>query len=445
MGDIQAWVLHPFCITTSMSFAPDLVAAVRSHDRDEARLVAAIDEFDASGEPDLLGFTSTHAWLKDQGLHPRDAFELVRIARKLRRMPGTAAAWSDGALTGGQVRIITALVIDRHVDLYAEHEPELLPHLVGLSIDETQTALRLWRDRADALNPGPEPRDEACVVHLNQTMDDRGVLNASLDAEGYVLWSEALRLADSDNFTVPTPIRRGEAMKLIAQFFIKNQNLKTPRRHTPHLKVIIDGTTIGTDHLHGFDEATGMTLRPETIERLMCDCTMHRVVMADGVVLDYGRAIKDPPPDLAHAVAARDQGCRWKSCKRPVGWCDIHHVRQWIKHFGPTAISNLVLLCDKHHNVLHRNGWTARLHANGDFEVTNPWGQTWTTHPPGRLRQQLPPPPGGAGTQDDDSPWDNHRDEFHNLVGARRRIEQLVHDAQYARAIASLVVLPRAA
>ncbi len=424
--------------------APSLADALRCHDRYEARLCAAIGEFDSDEWWDVAGYTSTQAWLKEQGVHPRDAFELVRIARKLRRLPGTAAAWIAGSLTGGQVRIIVSFVIDRHVDLFAEHEAQLLAYLGGMSLDDTQTAMRLWRDRADALHPGPSPIDDECTAHLSPTMDDRGVLNASLDAEGYGLWNEALGLADSHEFTVPAPIRRGEALNSIARFFLKHQDTKKPRRYVPQIKVIVDAATLGTDHVHGYDESTGMTLRPETVERLLCDCVLHRVVMADGVVLDYGRAIKEPPPHLAQTVATRDQGCRWKNCDRPVGWCDIHHVREWIKHFGPTAVGNLILLCDKHHDVLHRRGWLAKLHPNGDFEVTNPWGQTWVTHPPGRVRQQLPPLDGGAATEHG-SPLREHLDDVERAVGARRRIDALVTDAQHARAVAALVMLPRAA
>lgn len=427
---------------------PTLARAVRDHDRHEAQLCTALGEFDADRTWDVGGFASAIEWLKDLGMHPRDGYELLKIARKLRRLPGTAAAWLDGSLTGGQVRIICGLVIDRHMRLFAQHEPEVLPYLADLSLDDTLTAMRLWRDRADALDGGAAPADDPCSATLSKTMDDRGVLNASLDAEGYALWYEALRLADSGAYDMPTALRHGEAMKDIAEFFIKNQDIKTPRRHVPHLKVIIDGNTIGTDHLYGYDETTGMTLPPETLERMMCDCVMHRVVLADGVVLDYGRAIKDPPPELAHAVAARDQGCRWKNCDRPVGWCDIHHVKQWIRDFGPTAIWNLVLLCDKHHNVLHRPGWLAVMHPNGDLEVTSPSGESWKTHPPGRIRQQMPLPLSGAGDNDDyedDSPWERHRELVELAVGARRRADQLIADAKCAQAIASLALLTRAA
>ena len=412
-----------------------MAAALRSHDRHEAALCLSIGELDALKLWEPAGFSSTHHWVKDQGVHPRDAFEMVKLARKLRRLPVTAAAWVDGALTGGQVRVIAALVVDRHVPRFAEHEAELVPSLSALTVDETMRVMRLWRDHADALDDGDAPADDPCVATLSTTMDDRGVLNASLDAEGYALWFEAFRLADSDDLDRPAPLRRGESLKTIAAFFIKHQTMKTPRRHVPHINLIVDGATLGTDHVHGYDEATGMTLPPATIERILCDCVVHRVTLADGVVLDYGRAVKEPPPELAHAVAARDQGCRWKSCDRPVGWCDVHHVREWIKHFGPTAIWNLVLLCDKHHNMLHRKGWSARLHGNADFEVTTPWGDSWTTHAPGKIRKRIRLP-GDQGQPSEPAPIVEHLEFFEQMLHLPNRMQTLVARARAQNRVA---------
>ncbi|MDP1795124.1 MAG: DUF222 domain-containing protein, partial [Acidimicrobiales bacterium] len=134
---------------------PSLAAAVRGHDRYEARMCMSVGEFDAMGLWDVAGFTSTHAWLQRQGMHSPDAWDMVKLARKLRRLPTTAAAWVDGVLSGGQVRIIAGLVIDRHMRLFAEHEAELVPTLSDLTLDETRRVMRYWRDMADAINPGP--------------------------------------------------------------------------------------------------------------------------------------------------------------------------------------------------------------------------------------------------------------------------------------------------
>ena len=49
---------------------------------------------------------------------------------------------------------------------------------------------------------------------------------------------------------------------------------------------------------------------------------------------------------------------------------------------GPTRPSNLVLLCSRHHHLLHRPGWRARLLADASFEVVDPRGRVRATQVP---------------------------------------------------------------
>ena len=41
---------------------------------------------------------------------------------------------------------------------------------------------------------------------------------------------------------------------------------------------------------------------------------------------------------------------------------------------GATVMANLVFLCDFHHHVLHKPGWTATFDGT-TFTVTNPHGR----------------------------------------------------------------------
>jgi hypothetical protein len=54
-------------------------------------------------------------------------------------------------------------------------------------------------------------------------------------------------------------------------------------------------------------------------------------------------------------------------------------------HHGPTAIANLVLLCSRHHHLLHLPGWHIKLLPDATVEVTRPDGQVLTDRPPGHL------------------------------------------------------------
>jgi hypothetical protein len=263
------------------------------------------------------------------------------------------------AINGGQVQVINLHVVERHVDLFASHEAELVPTLVGLTVTETARAMSVWRARADALNEGPAPRDPVCEATLSRTLDDRGVLHASLDAEGVALATAALNIADSHNLDVPACQRRGQALKDVLRWFLDHQDIKTTGRKRPHLNISIVGDTIHTDHVEGFDIETGVRFDSATLRRYLCDCEFHRLLLsAEGVVLDYGRVVKDPPVELYNAVVARDQKCRGYGCDRPASWCHAHHVKWWDRDHGTTEINNLVLLCARCHGVVHRKAST---------------------------------------------------------------------------------------
>ncbi|HVV36861.1 MAG TPA: DUF222 domain-containing protein [Acidimicrobiales bacterium] len=367
-----------------MSLVAELAEAVAEHDRFTARLTMAVGAFDASREWDAPGYVSAAEWLREQGYTRADAAWMVSAAKKLRCWPLVAAAWLDGRLSGGQIKIICAQAIDRHVGLFAEHEADLLAHLTSLDTLGTLTAMRVWRQRADALNPGPKPDDRENIAHMSATLEDRGHLTATLDAEGYGLAVAALEVADSHDFDIPAAERRGAALVAIFRWFCDHQNITNPaNRHRPHLNVMIDAASLGTDHLEGFDITTGLRFDTETLQRLLCDCDLHRLMAAGSEILDYGRAVRTPPPGLWNALVARDQHCRHPGCDRPPSWCDAHHVEWWERDHGPTSIGNLVLKCSLHHPVAHRVGWSERLHPDGTYELTDPNGRTRVTRPPG--------------------------------------------------------------
>ena len=101
--------------------------------------------------------------------------------------------------------------------------------------------------------------------------------------------------------------------------------------------------------------ATGGTLSQATIERLLCDCDISRVIM-DGPseVLDLGRTTRTPSDKQFKALVVRDGHCQAKGCKVPWQFCQPHHI-QWWTHGGPTDLDNLKLLCWHHHRQAHKH------------------------------------------------------------------------------------------
>jgi hypothetical protein len=101
---------------------------------------------------------------------------------------------------------------------------------------------------------------------------------------------------------------------------------------------------------------------PALARRVGCDSSIRRVVMAGrSEPLDVGRRTAVISPALRRAVIVRDRGCRFPGCDRPHSWCDAHHVVHRADG-GPTALANLVLLCRRHHPMVHaRSGFRLGL------------------------------------------------------------------------------------
>lgn len=97
-------------------------------------------------------------------------------------------------------------------------------------------------------------------------------------------------------------------------------------------------------------------VNPEATRRFGCDAAIMRVVMAGrSTPLDVGRRTPVVSPVMRRAVIVRDRHCRFPGCDRPHTWCDAHHVVHWADA-SPTALPNLVLLCRRHHRMVHERG-----------------------------------------------------------------------------------------
>jgi hypothetical protein len=106
--------------------------------------------------------------------------------------------------------------------------------------------------------------------------------------------------------------------------------------------------------------ADGPALAREVARRFACDASVVAMVEgARGEVLDVGRKTRVVSPALRRALEHRDGGCRFPGClnKRFV---DAHHVEHWADG-GATKLDNLVLLCRRHHGLVHEGGLSIEL------------------------------------------------------------------------------------
>ncbi|HZB98093.1 MAG TPA: DUF222 domain-containing protein, partial [Candidatus Sulfotelmatobacter sp.] len=113
----------------------------------------------------------------------------------------------------------------------------------------------------------------------------------------------------------------------------------------------------------------------KAVERLACDSTITRVLLrSDSAVLDVGRSQRVVPPATRRALEARDRGCRWPGCERSASWTAAHHLVHWSRG-GRTDLDNLVLICGRHHWMVHEGGWRLARGENGQLMPIRPVGE----------------------------------------------------------------------
>jgi hypothetical protein len=114
------------------------------------------------------------------------------------------------------------------------------------------------------------------------------------------------------------------------------------------------------------------------------------------VILDVGVSAS-VPGYIRRAVQLRARHCEWPGCRKPLAWCDIHHLRHQ-SDGGPTSVTDCVALCQLHHDTcIHRWGWRLTLHPDGTTTAYGPRGQVLYSHgPPGQGPPEGSGPPGGG-------------------------------------------------
>ena len=106
--------------------------------------------------------------------------------------------------------------------------------------------------------------------------------------------------------------------------------------------------------------ADGTPISSKTVQRMACDGTLHRVLKADSMVIDVGRAKRVAQPAQWRALRARHRTCGAPGCDRPIGMTQAHHIDFW-KDGGRTNHRRMVPLCHYHHRLVHEGGWQVVL------------------------------------------------------------------------------------
>ena len=308
------------------------------------------------------GFLSVSAWLMStHRLAPGAAHEQVRIARAMASMPRARRALEDGQISLSDVRVL-ASAQEAEPEAFARSEATLVQAARDHSVRQLQRVTAHWRRMAEAERGwGEEQVRERRGLQASVTFLGMVRLDGNLDPEtgetflaalNAVLDADARHRTDED---VRTPAqRRADALGEVCRQWLDRSDRPQVAGERPHMTV-----TVGIDDLRGgsggaFDH-TGL-VGAATVARLACDASITRVVMSGrSEPMDVGRRTPVVSPALRRAVIARDRTCRFPGCERPASWCDVHHIVPWAQG-GDTSLANSILLCRRHHWLVHPPG-----------------------------------------------------------------------------------------
>jgi hypothetical protein len=366
----------------------DEIAALAAHlDAATARLLDLIREFDACGGWNT-GFRSCAAWLTWRvGLSPGPAREHVRVARALGTLPLLAQALARGELSYAKVRALTRVATP-------ETEERLLAVGRAGTAEHVERIVRGWR-RVDRIAEARETARRHASRALNVYPDADGtvLVRGRLTPEVGALLVQALAAAretlyqrgreEEPDADPPTMVQQqADALALLAETAL-HQGIDpgTPGERY-QVVVHVDAEVLADPDQPGQSVLEdGARVPAGTSQRLACDAS--RVVMRhgpDGRVVEVGARTRTVPPALRRALHHRDQGCRFPGCGVRFG--QGHHIRHWA-HGGPTTLSNLALLCRRHHRAVHEEGYQVERHPDGELSFRRP---------DGRLLPEVPPP-----------------------------------------------------
>ncbi|HEV8394303.1 MAG TPA: DUF222 domain-containing protein [Vicinamibacterales bacterium] len=333
------------------------------------------------------GFLSCAHWLSwrtsiDMGA----AREKVRVARALPALPLLSGALQRGEISYAKVRALTRIATpatDERLLAIAHHG----------TASQVERLVRAWRwcergedDRKHLW------RSVSCVVDE----DGMVVLRARLTAEQGAVVQRALeaasdRLYQASRATAPDRIeeevtsdqRRADALTLMAEAAL-NADLdrgSAGDRYQVVLHVETVRTPVVPETPPVLELADGpISVSAETSRRLSCDASVVVVTEgADGSVLDVGRKTRTVPAPIRRALTARDKRCLFPGCH--ARRCDAHHIDHWADG-GPTALDNLILVCRRHHRLLHEGGFTVERTVDGDAVFRRPDGRFIEVSPP---------------------------------------------------------------
>jgi len=355
--------------------AETFIRACRVRDQQSLFIARCAAELAKRDKYDEDGFVSPIDWIRFNGhMTSGAAANSVAVGEVTSRMPGSVEAMAEGQIGFAHLTVMarTAEDLGDRFD-----ESVLIQKACQSSPGKFHYICTHYRHAADPKRYAEEQAEQVQQrrLKLSKWMDGTVLLNGSFDPEGgAVLLTTLGTLSKKTGAHDDRDLEQRQADALV----------ELASGGGPQAQIQVTSsieTLLGLAGAPAADLELSLPISSKAVERLACDSSIARVLLdSDSMVIDVGRSKRVVSEPTRRALWARDGSCRWPACDRPASWSAAYHVVHWI-HGGATDLDNLVLLCHRHHRMVHEGNWQIVRGDLGGILVIPP---TVTFGPPAR-------------------------------------------------------------
>jgi hypothetical protein len=295
------------------------------------------------------------------------ALEKVRVAHALKWLPAISQGFSTGKLSYSKVRALTRVANRQNenallafaVRQSAAHVAERCRELRCGTDASTDDAARAFANRS--LRIRRDHQRSMMTITVELPLDAGELLEKALDKARDDACLEVPDLVDTSWST-----RQADALVNVLKGYLHGDDTSS---HSDDYLVTIH---VDQSALAGQEGRSALPI--ESVKRICCDG--HAVVLTEnekGEPLSIGRKTRLIPKAIERALHARDHGCcRFPGCGNR-RYLHSHHVEHW-SNGGETSLGNLMLLCTKHHTLVHEGGFRIERDFRNRWSFLRPDG-----------------------------------------------------------------------
>jgi hypothetical protein len=361
------------------AMGPDMEELRRLGNMLDAELSRRLHRFDSGGGYAATQAFTAQAWLRWKcNFSPAAAAGRVAVARELADLPLATQAFADGDISYAHAAMIARTSEKLGDKMESNAETILVTAAKELDLARLRMVtikLQHFLD-PDSVREEANESHELRFLHLSQTLDGVFYINGRLDSEAGAILQTALNALSGP----PTPDdkrsprqRRADALVELARQKLESGTLPEVGGQKPHLTVTVSMATLANQPgSPAADLEWASPIPAETARRLACDAAITPIFLGpESTQPRAGQTSRTISGSQRKALVFRDKGCRFPSCDRPPDWTDAHHLKHWADG-GEHVMDNLILLCRRHHRMVHEEGWRLVISAEGNIVALTP-------------------------------------------------------------------------